>query len=32
MLKLAEEYVARTEAGENDDPAVWQAGSDDRRR
>ena len=32
LLKLAEEYAARAEAGENDDPAVWQAGSRDRRR
>jgi hypothetical protein len=32
LLKLAEEYTARADAGENDDPAVWQAGSGDRRR
>jgi len=34
LLKLAEEYTVRADAGENenDDPAVWQAGSGDRRR
>jgi len=32
LLKLAEEYTARADAGEDDDPAVWQAGSGDRRR
>ena len=32
LLGLAEEYAARADAGENDDPEVWQAGSDDRRR
>jgi len=31
LLKLAEEYTARADAGENDDPAVWQAGPRDRR-
>jgi hypothetical protein len=34
LLKLAEEYAARADAqeneDENDDKAVWQAGSDDR--
>jgi hypothetical protein len=29
LLKLAEEYAARSDAGENA-PAVWQAGSGDR--
>ena len=32
LLKLAEEYTARADAGENDNPAVWQAGSGERRR
>jgi hypothetical protein len=31
LLKLAEEYTARADAGENDDPAVWQTGSGERR-
>jgi hypothetical protein len=29
LLGLAEEYAARANAQENDDTAVWQAGSDD---
>jgi hypothetical protein len=32
LLRLAEEYAARVDAGENDDPELWQAGSDDRWR
>ena len=30
LLKLAEEYAARASAQENDDTAVWQAGSADQ--
>jgi hypothetical protein len=30
LLKLAEEYTAQANAQENDDTAVWQAGSDDQ--
>ena len=29
LLGLAEEYTARANAQENDDTAVWRAGSDD---
>ena len=29
LLILAEEYTARANAQENDDTAVWRAGSDD---
>jgi hypothetical protein len=29
LLRLAEEYTANAGAGENDETAVWQAGSDD---
>jgi hypothetical protein len=29
LLRLAEEYTARAGAQENDDTAVWRAGSDD---
>jgi hypothetical protein len=29
FLNLAEEYTAKADAGENDESAVWQAGSDD---
>ena len=30
LLRLADEYAARASAQENDDKAVWQAGSDDQ--
>jgi hypothetical protein len=29
LFRLAEEYTARASAQENDDTAVWRAGSDD---
>ena len=29
LLRLAEEYIARAEGHEANDPAVWQAASDD---
>jgi hypothetical protein len=29
LLRLAEEYTARASAQENDDTAVWRAGSND---
>jgi hypothetical protein len=29
LLRLAEEYTARANAHENDDTAVWRAGSED---
>jgi hypothetical protein len=32
LLKLAEEYTARADAGENDNPPVRRAGSGERRR
>jgi hypothetical protein len=32
LLKLAEEYTARADAGEKDDRAAWQARPGDRRR
>jgi hypothetical protein len=31
LLKLADEYNAKADAQENDDTAVWPAGSDDNR-